>query len=135
MNQKILILHGPNLNLIGIKSKQEGTTLTLSKINTKLRKIASKQGVKLKIIQTHSQNKANKFIHSNRNKALGILIVPQSWNNYGFSLKESLELLEMVYISIQFDNTKSIFNNIVYNRNPLKAYSTGLEKLIKRLKL
>ena len=135
MNKKILILHGPNLNLIGIKSKQEGTTLTLSKINTKLRKIASKQGVKLKIIQTHSQNKANKFIHSNRNKALGILIVPQSWNNYGFSLKESLELLEMVYISIQFDNTKSIFNNIVYNRNPLKAYSTGLEKLIKRLKL
>ena len=135
MNQKILILHGPNLNLIGIKSKQEGTTLTLSKINTNLRKIASKQGVKLKIIQTHSQNKANKFIHSNRNKALGILIVPQSWNNYGFSLKESLELLEMVYISIQFDNTKSIFNNIVYNRNPLKAYSTGLEKLIKRLKL
>ena len=135
MNQKILILHGPNLNLIGIKSKQEGTTLTLSKINTNLRKIASKQGVKLKIIQTHSQNKANKFIHSNRNKALGILIVPQSWNNYGFSLKESLELLEMVYISIQFDNTKSIFNNIVYNRDPLKAYSAGLEKLIKRITL
>tara|TARA_A100001011_G_C14316697_1_gene848290 strand:+ start:4880 stop:5287 length:408 start_codon:yes stop_codon:yes gene_type:complete len=135
MNQKILILHGPNLNLIGIKSKQEGTTLTLSKINTNLRKIASKQGVKLKIIQTHSQNKANKFIHSNRNKALGILIIPQSWNNYGFILKESLELLEMVYISIQFDNTKSIFNNIVYNRDPLKAYSAGLEKLIKRITL
>ena len=41
----------------------------------------------------------------------------------------------MVYISIQFDNTKSIFNNIVYNRDPLKAYSAGLEKLIKRITL
>ena len=44
MNHKILIIHGPNLNLLGIKSKKEGTTITLSKINTKLRKIASNQG-------------------------------------------------------------------------------------------
>ena len=135
MNHKILIIHGPNLNLLGIMSKKEGTRLTLSKINTKLRKIASNQGVKLKIIQTHSQNKANKFIHSNRNKALGILIVPQSWNNYGFTLKESLELLEMDYITIKFDNTKSIFNNIIYDKDPLKAYSIGLEKLMKKLTL
>ena len=133
MNPRILILHGPNLNLIGIKSKQEGSTLTLSKVNTKLRKIASEKGIKLKIIQTHSQSKANKFIHSNRNKASGILICPQTWSNYGFSIKESLDLLKITYISVQFDDQKSIFNNVISDKNHLKAYSIGIKKLIKKL--
>ena len=39
---KIIIIHGPNMNLLGIKSKQINKTVTLGKINSALKKIAKK---------------------------------------------------------------------------------------------
>ena len=49
----ILILHGPNLNLVGLKSAKTGEKLTLDKINRAIRLHVRKKDINLKIIQTH----------------------------------------------------------------------------------
>ncbi len=131
--KKILIIHGPNMNLIGIKSKENGQTITLGKINTAIKNLASENNIKLKILQTHSQSKANKFLHVNRNIALGVLLCPQSWNDFGFTIKESIEILNMPYKTIQFNNNNSIFSEIIINNNPIKAYLSALKELIKTI--
>ena len=107
---KILVIHGPNMNLIGIRSKNEGQTITLGKINSNLRKIAKKHNIDLKILQTHSQTKANKFLHSNRKISDGLLLTPNTWNDYGYTLKDSIELIKIPSITILFNKSNSGFN-------------------------
>ena len=129
---KILVIHGPNMNLVGIQSKNDGKTITLNKINTALRKLATINKIKIKIFQTHSQNKANKFLHSNRNHSSGILLCPQSWNNYGYTIRDTLDLISLPCITIHFNNSNTIFNeNKIIDKDYLIAYCRGLEDLIK----
>ena len=130
---KILVIHGPNMNLIGIRSKNKGQTITLGKINSNLKKIAKKHNIDLKILQTHSQNKANKFLHSNRKIAKGLLLTPNTWNNYGYTLKDSIELIKIPYVTILFNKSNSIFNNIIINKDPIIAYNQAFEILLKNL--
>ena len=129
---KIIIIHGPNMNLIGNKSKEINTTVTLGKINSALKKIAKKNNLELKIIQTHSQNKANKFLHSNRKIASGVLLSPTSWKNFGYTIKDTLETINLPFVTVHFDNSNTIFNtNNITHDNPIFAYTLGIEKLIK----
>jgi len=129
---KLIILHGPNMNLIGIKSKTINKTITLSKINSALKKIAKKNNLELKIMQTHSQSKANKFLHRNRNVASGILLTPTSWKEFGYTIKETLEIINIPFVAVHFDGSNTIFNtnNITHN-DPMTVYKLAIEKLIK----
>ena len=63
---KILVLQGPNLNLIGVKSAQAGKSVTLDKINTALRREVRNTEIELKIFQTHKIYMAVSFLQRNR---------------------------------------------------------------------
>ena len=54
---KLLIIHGPNMNLFGIRSSKKGDNITLDKINRHLRKFVRDKEIELKIIQTHNESK------------------------------------------------------------------------------
>ena len=128
---KIVIIHGPNMNLLGIKSKQINTTATLGKINSALKKIARTNNLELKIMQTHSQNKANKYLHSNRNVASGILLAPTTWNDFGYTIKETLEMFNIPFVTVHFDDSNTLFNtNKITHNDPITAYTLAIQKLI-----
>ena len=80
----ILILQGPNLNLLGLKSAQTKERLTLDKLNSKIKRSLKTEGVKLKFLQTHKNFQAINFLQRNRTKTKGLLFIPTSWarNNY-----------------------------------------------------
>jgi len=61
---KLLVLHGPNMNLYGIKSSREGKKITLDKINRYIRKYIRDKNVDIKIIQTHNESKIVSYLHS-----------------------------------------------------------------------
>ena len=82
-------------------------------------------------MQTHSQTKANKFLHSNRNSANGLLLVPNTWNQYGYTIKDTIELIEIPFINVQFKKTDSIFKNNVYDKDIIKSFSYAFQKLYK----
>ena len=71
----ILILHGPNLNMLGVKSSTNNETLTLDKLNKKLRLHVRNSNIKLKIIQTHKEYIALNFIQRIKNKSLVIYVL------------------------------------------------------------
>ena len=132
--KKILVVHGPTMNLIGIRSAREGTRITLDKIDRALRQKAREFNVTLKILQTHDEAKAVALLLRNRNKAMGVLIAPTSWHQGGFTISDTLHFLQLSYLTVSIDKTKhSLFdlNKNVYNSDPIKAYTGALESLIK----
>ncbi|MEE9162542.1 MAG: type II 3-dehydroquinate dehydratase [Candidatus Neomarinimicrobiota bacterium] len=92
MPERILLLYGPNLNLLGLVSKRTDTRMTLDKLNRHLRKEAAALGVELRIHQFQSQSEASRLLQRQRTRAQGILLVPGVWAHTGQLLRETLEI-------------------------------------------
>ena len=114
----ILVLHGPNLNLIGKASAKIGDSITLGKINTALKRSAKDIKADIKILQTHKTYAAINFIQRNRNWADGLLFTPMAWLLYEYSLLECLQASDISTIQIVLDEKynfssgkDSIFNS------------------------
>ena len=133
----ILVLHGPNLNLIGLNSKIPDC-ITMDKINKSIRKSANNYNIKLKILQTHSESRAVTFLQRNRKITAGLLFFPGAWNQCGYIIKDTISLLKIEHIHIYFSDEPidTIFdtNFLLSNNYPIDAYNKGLKKLIKNIR-
>ena len=121
----ILILHGPNLNMLGVKSSTNNETLTLDKLNKKLRLHVRNSNVKLKIMQTHKEYIALNFIQRNRNKADGLIIVPTSWAKYNQTILETIVLSNMKTATVYFDgpyNLGTSENESIFISKNIKSF-------------
>ena len=138
---KILVLHGPNLNLIGLKSSQTGDRYTLDKINKKLKQDARGLKIRLKIYQTHKTYMAISFLQQNRKLYSGLLLAPSSWAKYEYSILETLKIIGLPFVQILLDQKKEIKNSIfsskaiynIYDSNPTEAFLKGLKTIEKHL--
>jgi 3-dehydroquinate dehydratase len=92
---QILILQGPNLNMLGWISRQTDTRLTIDKLNRALRHMARELGVELKICQTQSEVEASRIVQRQRNKVAGVLLMPGIWASSGQLLQETLAIAEL----------------------------------------
>lgn len=137
----ILILQGPNLNMLGLKSSKTKENVTLDKINRALKKHVKGKNVSLKLLQTHKQFQAVNFLQRNRNWADGILFIPTSWARNEFTILETLELISLktavVYFNEPFSFGTDEQDSIIvgdyiqsFTGDPLEACVTGLEHLL-----
>ena len=99
----LLIIQGPNLNLLGKKSSQAGECITLDKINKALRLLVRNQNINLKFLQTHKIERTITSLQRNRNWADGILIAPMAWSKFEYVLKETLQLIKLPVVEIFFN--------------------------------
>ena len=99
---KILIIHGPNLNLLGLWSAKRDKNITLDKVNKYIRKYIRDKNIDIKIIQTHFEGKAVSYIQNNRKKIDAIILVPGQWQHSAYILSELLDLIEIPFITITY---------------------------------
>ena len=108
----ILILQGPNLNLLGLKSSKNNDRLTLDKLNKAIKKFSRTKDINLKFLQTHKEFQAVNFLQRNRNWANGILFIPTSWARNSHTILEVIKLVDITTSTIYFDNGYSFGTNI-----------------------
>ena len=138
---KILILHGPNLNLIGKISSKNNETVTLDKINKSMKRFCRGKNIELKIFQTHKIFQAINFLQRNRNYSNKLIFTPMSWSLYEHSLLETIKICNYDLLQISFnkkyelsDSNKSIFNSYStknFINHPLCVYEDALSYILK----
>ena len=138
----ILVLHGPNLNLLGTISAQTGDRITLDKINTALRRHIRKSEIELKIIQTHKVFHAINFIQRNRNWADGLIFAPMAWVQYEYSILDAIKITGIPTVQLLFPHgSEQLLNeNSIYSNSckstiigpPNQIYIEGLDALQKQ---
>ena len=111
----ILILQGPNLNLLGLKSSKNNDRLTLDKLNKAIKKFSRTKDINLKFLQTHKEFQAVNFLQRNRNWANGILFIPTSWARNSHTILEVIKLVDITTSTIYFDNGYSFGTNIEHS--------------------
>ncbi|MDD9880327.1 MAG: type II 3-dehydroquinate dehydratase [Candidatus Marinimicrobia bacterium] len=137
----IIILHGPNLNLIGFLSAQLEKRTTLDKINRDIRRKVRNQDVQLKIEQTHKVFQAINFIQRNRNWADAIIFAPMAWARYEYAIGDALKFAHVKTTQVLFtegfgdlSESDSIYSSIVDTTlmgEPDQVYLEALDSIIK----
>lgn len=124
------------MNLLGLKNSTRGATMTLDKINAKLRKEVKNDDISLSIIQTHSESKLVSYLHQKRKKYNHIIISPGVWNLNGYLLKDTLAILKIPFSIISSDEyPSSIFHDMLSQSAIIvdNQYVNGYLKALKSL--
>ena len=103
MNMHILLVNGPNLNILGSRDADHYGTITLKEIEKTFTKRASDLNVDLvSVFQANSEGDLVDFIQNN--KADAIVINPGALTHYGYSLRDALEDFGKPVVEVHISN-------------------------------
>lgn len=128
----ILIIYGPNFNLIGVKSASLNKKITLNKINKKIKNRIKNKKINLKILQSNVVGKTINFLHKNRNWSEAVLIAPSSWSINQYDLFETLQIFNKplvdLYLNEKYDTNK-FYKNSIFTKLSLKTFIGSPEEI------
>ncbi|HMO58944.1 MAG TPA: type II 3-dehydroquinate dehydratase [Roseiflexaceae bacterium] len=101
---KILVLHGPNLNMLGRREPEIYGHTTLAQINEALQHAAQAAGVQLLILQSNHEGALIDFLQAEGWDAAGIIINPGALTHYGLALRDALASLSAPIVEIHLSN-------------------------------
>ena len=101
---KILVVHGPNLNMLGSRKPEIYGTKTLAEINSLLQKKAGELGVEIETYQSNHEGYLIDFIQQKAKGAAGIIINPGALTHYGLSLRDALEDTSLPVIEVHLSD-------------------------------
>lgn len=114
--KKILVLHGPNLNLLGIREPSVYGSATLTEIDTLLKKKAKAAGIALTYQQSNHEGELVDAIHEALvNKVDFIIINPAAYTHTSVALRDALSAVAIPFIEVHITN--------IHAREPFRQYS------------
>ena len=101
---KILVLHGPNLNLFGRREPHIYGTTTLAQIDAQLAALAGELGVTLETIQSNHEGVLVDFLHKNIDDAQGALVNPAGLTQHGVPLHDAIKAMPFPVLEVHMSN-------------------------------
>lgn len=112
---KILVLHGPNLNLLGWREPSHYGSDSLDEINARLKQQAAAAGVELEAFQSNSETALIEKIQQARNDTRFILINPAAYTHTSVAMRDALAAVGIPFVEIHLSN--------VFAREPFRHHS------------
>ncbi|HJV36409.1 type II 3-dehydroquinate dehydratase [Geomonas sp.] len=141
---QILVLHGPNLNLLGTREPGVYGSTTLEGINEALTELAGELNVELKILQSNHEGALVDAIQGARGECHGILINPAAYTHTSVAIRDAVAAVALPTVEVHLSN--------IHAREPFReqsylapvavgqicgfgadSYLLGLRGLVKRL--
>ena len=112
---KILVINGPNLNMLGKREKSIYGEKTLGEIDALLKKQGTALNVEVVTFQSNHEGALIDFLQERADSAEGIIINPGALTHYGFSLLDALADTKLPIIEVHLSN--------IYSREEWRAES------------
>jgi 3-dehydroquinate dehydratase-2 len=100
----VLLLHGPNLNLLGDREPEIYGTTTLQDHVDRVRTLCDDAGLDLEDLQSNSEHELVDAVHGARRRAAAIIINAGALTHYGWSLHDALATYDGVVIEVHLSN-------------------------------
>ena len=101
---RILLINGPNLNLLGARRPEIYGRTTLADIEAESRDRATAAGVELICYQSNSEGALIDFIQEHAGGADGIIMNPGAFTHYSYALRDAVEATELPLIEVHLSN-------------------------------
>ncbi len=111
----VLVLNGPNLNLLGTREPATYGRETLADISALCTRTAEECGLAVEFRQTNHEGELIEWIHLARGRCAGILINPAAWTHTSVAIRDALLASELPVIEVHLSN--------VHKREPFRHHS------------
>ena len=101
---KILVLHGPNLNLLGRREPSVYGVLTLEQINRRLGDLAAELGVAVDCRQSNSEGQLIDLLQGAARETNAVVFNPGAYTHYSYALRDAVAALEIPVIEVHLTN-------------------------------
>ena len=112
---RIEVLHGVNLNMLGRRDPLHYGTLTLADLDRQIVSWAAELGLEASCFQTNAESEFVERLHSLRGQVDGVILNPGSWTHYAYSIHDALELTGLRAVEVHLSD--------VQNREPWRRLS------------
>lgn len=142
---RLLVVHGPNLNLLGQRQPQHYGTLTLAELEDRMRQKAHQLGVELVFFQSNHEGELVDVIQREGAQADGIIINPGALTHYSYALRDALEAVGKPTVEVHLSNIharewfrrRSVIADVVMGQVAglgWRGYLAALEALVSTLR-
>lgn len=104
MDKRILVINGPNLNLLGTREKEVYGAATLSDIAVAVNNEAQLLGMDVDFIQTNHEGEIIDKIHESRGKYNVLIINPGAYTHYSIAIRDAVKAVELPCIEVHLSN-------------------------------
>ena len=100
----VLVLHGPNLNLLGTREPDVYGTDTLADIDSQLTALAEELKITIRIKQSNSEEALIESLHSSREWANGVLFNPGAFTHTSVALRDAIAAIDIPVVEVHLSN-------------------------------
>lgn len=125
---KIMLIHGPNLNLLGKREPGIYGVFGLDEINARMKQLAEESGGELRVFQSSSEGALIDAIHEAGDWADGIVINPGAYGHYSYAIRDALAAVALPAVEVHISNihAREEFRNRSVTAPVVSGCITGL---------
>jgi 3-dehydroquinate dehydratase-2 len=126
---KLLVLHGPNLNLLGTREPSHYGLATLAEINLALARRAEAAGVELETFQSNHEGALIERVHAARDQGVRYIIInPAAYTHTSVALRDAMAAIGIPFIEVHLSNVhaRETFRHHSYFSDLAVGVITGL---------
>jgi len=104
VTHRILVLNGPNLNLLGTREPDSYGTMTLEEVNSALEELAGELEAELRSLQSNHEGAMIDAIHEAAGWADGIIMNPGAYTHYSYAIRDAIAAVDLPAIEVHLTN-------------------------------
>jgi 3-dehydroquinate dehydratase II len=103
-HNRVAVLHGVNLDMLGRRDPEHYGTLTLAELQTRVKRFASDLDLEATFFQTNNEGEFVEYLHRLPERADAALLNPGAWTHYSYAIRDALEIAGVPAVEVHLSD-------------------------------